>query len=66
MKRSTATGKIRKFVIIIFTCTYYIQYYIHCRASPVAVLHRLKNSKAVYPACRKRRLLDTYQLQSDC
>ena len=25
-----------------------------CRASPV-----LKNSEAVYPACRKRRLLDT-------
>ena len=25
-----------------------------------------KNSEAVYPACRKRRLLGTYQLQSDC
>ena len=25
------------------------------------VLHRLKNSEAVYPACRKRRLLATYQ-----
>ena len=32
----------------------------------VAVLHRLKNSEAVYPACRKRRLLGTYRLQSDC
>ena len=32
----------------------------------IAVLHRLKNSEAVYPACRKRRLLGTYQLQSDC
>ena len=31
-----------------------------------AVLHRLKNSEAVYPACCKRRLLGTYQLQSDC
>ena len=30
------------------------------------VLLRLKNSEAVYPACRKRRLLGTYQLQSDC
>ena len=26
----------------------------------------LKNSEAVDPACRKRRLLGTYQLQSDC
>ena len=25
-----------------------------------------QNSEAVYPACRKRRLLGTYQLQSDC
>ena len=30
------------------------------------VLHRLKNSEAVYQACRKRGLLGTYQLQSDC
>ena len=30
------------------------------------MLHRLKNSEAVYPACHKRRLLGTYQLQSDC
>ena len=35
-------------------------------SSRLAVLHRLKNSEAVYPACRKRRLLGTYQLQSDC
>ena len=25
-----------------------------------------QNSEAVYPACRKRRLLGTYQLQSNC
>ena len=37
-----------------------------CYSCHHCVLLRLKNSEAVYPACRKRRLLGTYQLQSDC
>ena len=36
------------------------------KSSSVRALPVLKNSDAVYPACRKRRLLGIYQLQSDC
>ena len=49
------------FISVVFTSL--VAYFVNflCRASPVP-----KNSEAVYLACRKRRLLGAYQMQSDC
>ena len=54
------TFSLRRATTVAFPLSYmYVHVYAPCFTG-------LKNSEATYPACRKRRLLGTYQLQSDC